>query len=180
MRRHESMALLLLLGVLYSTRLVLVEVHTTIAVTKMPCMPGEDPHITLVILPKSGPRTFSEEFAAKLSLPVVSAAGDVLLPSSFEPRPPRLGRLSNGRCRCNKRALILARCAGCAREDLSVAQEVAQLAEEEGMEEEESEDLPPDMSATARFPADMPAAHCAAVAAAAAEVCVATAATASS
>ena len=43
MRRHESMALLLLLGVLYSTRLVLVEVHTTIAVTKMPCMPGEDP-----------------------------------------------------------------------------------------------------------------------------------------
>ena len=43
--------------------------------------------------------------------------------------------------------MILARCAVCAREDLSVAQEVAQLAKEEGMEEEESEDAPPDVSA---------------------------------
>ena len=34
---------MLLLGILYSTRLVLVEVHSTIAVIKLPCMPGEDP-----------------------------------------------------------------------------------------------------------------------------------------
>ena len=37
------MALLLLLGILYSTRLVLVEVHTTIPVVRLPCAREEDP-----------------------------------------------------------------------------------------------------------------------------------------
>ena len=43
LRRQETMALLLLLGILYSTRLVLVEVHTTIPVVRLPCAREEDP-----------------------------------------------------------------------------------------------------------------------------------------
>ena len=43
LRRQETMALMLLLGILYSTRLVLVEVHTTIPVVRLPCAPEEEP-----------------------------------------------------------------------------------------------------------------------------------------
>ncbi len=97
-----------------------------------PARPDEDFVPSVVVLPTSGPSRFATEFAARMSLTVASRIGDVLLLALVEQPSLRFGRCSSGLCSCGRRALILARCTWCAKEDLD---EVAEGEDEDPVPE---------------------------------------------
>ena len=81
-----------------------------------------------MVMPPSGPSPFSSAFAAKLSLPKILHIGEALSPALLTKPAFRFGRQSTGTCSCGRRALVLARCVICAREDLQeLAEEAAQV-----------------------------------------------------
>ena len=77
----------------------------------------------VVVKPLAGPSQFAAAFAAKLSLLQVEHVGEVLMPALLSKLSFRFGQQSTGTCACGRRALILARCAQCAKEDLQEQEE---------------------------------------------------------
>ena len=70
---------------------------------------------------------------AGLSLTRVEQAGDGLLPALFTRLPLRFGRHASGLCACGRRALVLARCPRCCRDELAIiADDVARDADDSG------------------------------------------------
>jgi len=97
--------------------------------------PGEEFHPTAVILPDRGPTLFAATFAARMSLSTAKHLGELVMPSLVGKPSFRFGRQSTGTCSCGRRALILARCVHCAREDIRDDRETQAAHEEQPREE---------------------------------------------